>query len=263
MIKNSSRASVHICIIMYRQVFACILILGSTSFAAQLTQISNYGGSARAKPGMSVVLLSSVVSANLVVRWVYVPDQVRTDALVVAIHSCQSSAQKYFQNDKIPWKKGSDAKGYVTVWPSSTTECWDVSSKSSLLHNGGGDSNAIANMITYAISKYKIDPKKVFVTGGSSGGELSQGKCELNVLICSSNDVECPSCHIPRTHHCYIAIFRCASRLLRLGFRSVCRVEQYLLRWPVHLDSPALGRRCTRHESWLQRNKTAYAVLAR
>jgi acetylxylan esterase len=102
---------------------------------------------------------------------VYVPDQVKSDALVVAIHSCQSSAQKYFQNDKIPWKKGSDAKGYVTVWPSSTTECWDVSSKSSLSHNGGGDSNAIANMITYAVDKYKIDAKKVFVTGGSSGGE--------------------------------------------------------------------------------------------
>ena len=109
----------------------------------------------------------------LVPRWVYVPDQVKSDALVVAIHSCQSSAQKYFQNDKIPWKKGSDGKGYVTVWPSSTTECWDVSSKSSLSHNGGGDSNAIANMITYAIDKYKIDPKKVYVTGGSSGGMMS------------------------------------------------------------------------------------------
>jgi acetylxylan esterase len=102
-----------------------------------------------------------------------VPDQVKSDALVVAIHSCQSSAQKYFQNSLIPWKKGSDTKGYVTVWPSSTTECWDVSSKASLSHNGGGDSNAIANMITYAIDKYKIDPKKVFVTGGSSGGMMS------------------------------------------------------------------------------------------
>jgi len=110
---------------------------------------------------------------DTLLRWVYVPDQVKSDALVVAIHSCQSSAQKYFQNSLIPWKKGSDSKGYVTVWPSSTTECWDVSSKASLSHNGGGDSNAIANMIIYAIDKYKIDPKKVFVTGGSSGGMMS------------------------------------------------------------------------------------------
>ena len=46
-----------------------------------------------------------------------------------------------------------------------------MSSKASLSHDGGGDSNAIANMIKYAITTYKIDPKKVFVTGGSSGGE--------------------------------------------------------------------------------------------
>jgi acetylxylan esterase len=47
-----------------------------------------------------------------------------------------------------------------------------VSSKASLSHDGGGDSNAIANMIKYAITQYKIDPAKVFVTGGSSGGKL-------------------------------------------------------------------------------------------
>lgn len=105
------------------------------------------------------------------IRWVYVPDSIKTDALVVAIHSCQSSAQKYFANSLIPWHKGSDGKGYVTVWPSSTTECWDVSSKASLTHDGGGDSNAIANMIKYAITQYKINPTKVFVTGGSSGGK--------------------------------------------------------------------------------------------
>lgn len=106
-------------------------------------------------------------------RWVYKPDIINSDALVVAIHSCQSSAEKYFRNSKIPWHQGSDRKGYVTVWPSSTTECWDVSSKASLSHNGGGDSNAIANMIKYAIATYNINPKKVYVTGGSSGGELA------------------------------------------------------------------------------------------
>lgn len=58
------------------------------------------------------------------------------------------------------------------MWPSSTTECWDVSSKASLTHDGGGDSNAIANMIKYAVATYQIDPMKVFVTGGSSGGEF-------------------------------------------------------------------------------------------
>lgn len=93
--------------------------------------------------------------------------------LVVVIHSCSSSAQQYFQNSLIPWHKGSDSKGYITIWPSSPNSgtCWDVSSKATLTHNGGGDSQAIANMIAYGISQYKGDPTRVFVTGGSSGGE--------------------------------------------------------------------------------------------
>ena len=106
-------------------------------------------------------------------RYIYVPDKVVANPpLVVVIHSCQSTAQSYFQNSKIPWKGGSDKKGYITVWPSSphSGTCWDVSSKSSLSHDGGGDTQAISNMILYAIDKYKVDPARVYVTGGSSGG---------------------------------------------------------------------------------------------
>lgn len=175
------------------------------------------------------------------VRWVYVPDQVKSDALVVAIHSCQSSAQKYFQNSKIPWKQGSDGKGYVTVWPSSTTECWDVSSKSSLSHNGGGDSNAIANMITYAIEKYKIDPKKVFVTGGSSGGRFSSSSMSARMSDSFRHDVKRASCHLSRAHFCCIAVLGCPSRLLCFSFRRVCCMEQHLLRRPINLDGTTLG----------------------
>lgn len=94
---------------------------------------------------------------------------------MVVIHSCQSTAQSYFGNSKIPWKQGSDKKGYITVWPSSPNSgtCWDVSSKRSLSHLGGGDSQAIANMILYAIKTYDADPARVYVTGGSSGGMMS------------------------------------------------------------------------------------------
>ncbi len=126
--------------------------------AAQLTQV-NYPNNATSKVQM----------------YVYVPDNVvAKPPLVVVIHSCQSTAQTYFRNNKIPWKQGSDKKGYITVWPSSphSGTCWDVSSKASLSHGGGGDSQAIANMVLFAIDKYKADPAKVFVTGGSSGGML-------------------------------------------------------------------------------------------
>jgi len=46
-----------------------------------------------------------------------------------------------------------------------------VSSKQTLSHGGGGDTQAISNMILYAIEQYKVDPARVYVTGGSSGGK--------------------------------------------------------------------------------------------
>lgn len=104
------------------------------------------------------------------------PDKVVANPpLVVVIHSCQSTAQSYSQNSKIPWKQGSDKKGYITIWPSSphSGTCWDVSSKQTLTHGGGGDTQAIANMITYGITQYKADKARVFVTGGSSGAMMS------------------------------------------------------------------------------------------
>ncbi|KAI0158587.1 acetylxylan esterase-like protein 1 precursor [Pestalotiopsis sp. NC0098] len=135
-------------------------LLASCASAASLTQVSNYNNNATSKAQM----------------WVYVPDKVVANPpLVVVIHSCQSTAQSYFSNSKIPWKQGSDKKGYITVWPSSPNSgtCWDVSSKRSLSHLGGGDSQAIANMILYALDKYQADPARVYVTGGSSGAMMS------------------------------------------------------------------------------------------
>ncbi|KAI1766839.1 carbohydrate esterase family 1 protein [Hypoxylon sp. FL1150] len=139
---------------------ASTALVASTAWAASLTQVPNYNNNATSKAQM----------------YVYIPDNVVANPpLVVVIHSCQSNAQSYFQNSAIPWRKGSDGKGYITVWPSSPNSgtCWDVSSKQSLSHLGGGDSQAIANMIAYAIATYGADPERVYVTGGSSGAMMS------------------------------------------------------------------------------------------
>ncbi|KAG9229893.1 Alpha/Beta hydrolase protein [Amylocarpus encephaloides] len=144
---------------MHSSTLMNVLVLPCLASAAALTKVANYGGSATRSE-----------------MWVYVPDNVKPNpALVVAIHSCQSSGPSYFNNAKIPWKQGSDAGGYITIWPSSPNSggCWDVSSKKSLTRDGGGDSTAIANMIKYAIPQYKVDPTRVYVTGGSSGAMMS------------------------------------------------------------------------------------------
>jgi len=52
--------------------------------------------------------------------------------------------------------------------------CWDVSSKKSQTHDGGGDTHAIAQMVRYALTQYKANPNRVYATGDSSGGMMTQ-----------------------------------------------------------------------------------------
>ncbi|KAE8391653.1 putative acetyl xylan esterase [Aspergillus alliaceus] len=85
--------------------------------------------------------------------YIYVPKNLATKpGIVVAIHQC-----------------------FIVIYPQSpySGTCWDVSSQSALKHNGGGDSNSIANMVTWTISQYNADTSKVFVTGSSSGAMMT------------------------------------------------------------------------------------------
>ncbi|KAL9079786.1 MAG: hypothetical protein Q9157_001358 [Trypethelium eluteriae] len=106
--------------------------------------------------------------------YVYVPtNRVAKPPIIVAIHYCTGTAQAYFSGS--PYAQLADQYGFIVIYPSSpySGTCWDVSSKSALTHNGGGDSNAIANMVTYALSQYNGDATKVFVTGSSSGAMMT------------------------------------------------------------------------------------------
>src|SRR3569833_1461246 len=54
-------------------------------------------------------------ATSKVEMYIYVPDKVvEKPPLVVVIHSCKSTAESYIRNNKIPWKQGSDKKGYIT-----------------------------------------------------------------------------------------------------------------------------------------------------
>ncbi|KAH8676597.1 Alpha/Beta hydrolase protein [Tricladium varicosporioides] len=59
----------------------------------------------------------------------------------------------------------------------SSGGCWDVASKASLTHNGGGDSQTIINMVKYAVDNYGGGPDRVYATGTSSGAMIA------NVLV--------------------------------------------------------------------------------
>jgi acetylxylan esterase len=48
-----------------------------------------------------------------------------------------------------------------------------VSSTASLIHSGGGDSQTIINMVTYAINNYGGDANRVYAMGTSSGAMMT------------------------------------------------------------------------------------------
>ena len=112
--------------------------------------------------------------------YIYVPTNLASKpAIVVAIHYCTGTAQAYYTGS--PYAKLADQYGFIVIFPQSpySGTCWDVSSKSALSHNGGGDSNSIANMVTYTISTYHADASRVFVTGSSSGAMMTVSSSPL------------------------------------------------------------------------------------
>ncbi|KAK2035895.1 PHB depolymerase family esterase [Colletotrichum somersetense] len=138
-------------------VIVSALGLAASAAAASLQQVTNFG--------------SNPTNTKM---FIYVPDKVASNpAILVAIHYCTGTAKAYFSGT--PYKSLADQKGFIVIYPESpySGTCWDVSSKATLTHNGGGNSNSIANMVTYALDKYKADKSKVFVTGSSSGAMMT------------------------------------------------------------------------------------------
>lgn len=109
----------------------------------------------------------------------YVPDTPTSPApLLVYPHWCHGTATDAF-NAK-PWRSLADDLGFLAIYPSSpwtADYCWDVSSPETLTHDGGGDALGIASMVRWTLEEHDVDPDRVFVTGVSSGGMMT------NVLL--------------------------------------------------------------------------------
>ena len=131
--------------------------------AAALTQV------ARATWAGSVQLPSYIG------MYIYVPDKLAAKPpIMVSSHSCGSTASGQMNN--IPMiKAAADANGFILILPDNPGQnCWDVGSTKSLTHDGGGDTQAVAQMVKYTLSKYNADPARVYAMGGSSGAMMTQ-----------------------------------------------------------------------------------------
>ncbi|KAK3393517.1 Alpha/Beta hydrolase protein [Podospora didyma] len=140
-----------------------LLALASFSRAAEiikraaLTQVSSFGANTSGTK-----------------MYIYVPDMLAANPpIIVAIHYCSGTASAYYSGS--PYARLADQHGFIVIYPESpySGTCWDVSSTAALTHDGGADSNSIANMVTWTIAQYKADSSRVFVTGLSSGGMMT------------------------------------------------------------------------------------------
>src|SRR6185369_13422765 len=68
-----------------------------------------------------------------------------------------------------------DKNGFIMILPDNPNQnCWDVGTSQALTHNGGSDTQAVVQMVKYALTKYNGDPARVYAMGGSSGAMMTQ-----------------------------------------------------------------------------------------
>jgi acetylxylan esterase len=136
-----------------------MLFVAAPAQAASLQQVTS--GWASGVPGY-------------VSMYIYVPDQLApSPPIVVASHFCGGSANAMFNNAS-SIVTVANQRGFIMIFPQTTNNCWDVGSPQSLTHDGGGDTQAIAEMVKYTITKYSADAGRVYAMGVSSGAMMTE-----------------------------------------------------------------------------------------
>ncbi|GAB3848047.1 PHB depolymerase family esterase [Dactylosporangium cerinum] len=146
---------------------AGITLIASPAAAATLTEVTNFGTN----------------PTNLRMH-LYVPNTVAArPAVVVAVHYCTGSGPAFYSGTE--FASLADRYGFIVVYPSATRSgnCFDVSSPEALRRGGGSDPVGIMSMVTYVQQHNNADPGRIYVTGASSGGMMT------NVLLGDYPDV--------------------------------------------------------------------------
>jgi len=134
--------------------------------AASLQQVTSWGASG---------------VPTYIAMYIYVPDKLATKPpILVVSHYCSGDAAGVFNEAKSGGiVAAADTNGFIMIFPQNhlpgtTRNCWDVGSSASLTHDGGGDTQAIAQMVKYTITKYGANADRVYATGTSSGAMMTE-----------------------------------------------------------------------------------------
>jgi poly(hydroxyalkanoate) depolymerase family esterase len=135
--------------------------LPSPAAAASLVEVTNFGDN---PGGMRM--------------HVYAPDtRPANPPIVVAMHGCGGSGPGFYSGSE--FASLADRYGFVVIYPSAMQQagfgnCFDTWSAASKRRGGGSDPVSIASMISYVQRTHGGDPNRVYATGSSSGGMMTQ-----------------------------------------------------------------------------------------
>ena len=131
------------------------------AYAASLVEVTNFGSN---PGGMRM--------------HIYVPDtRPANPAIVVAMHGCGGSGPGFYSGSEFATL--ANQYGYIVIYPSAMQEagfghCFDTWSAAAKRRDGGSDPVSIMSMVAYAGTQYGGDQNRVYATGSSSGGMMTQ-----------------------------------------------------------------------------------------
>jgi len=141
-------------------VAALVPMVAGPAAAASLTQVTNFGSN---PGGMEM--------------YVYLPiSRPAAPAVVVPMHGCGGSGPGFYSGSE--FAQLADRYGFIVIYPSAEQQagfgkCFDTWSDAAKHRGGGSDPVSIASMVSYAVQNYHGDPNRVFATGSSSGGMMT------------------------------------------------------------------------------------------
>jgi poly(hydroxyalkanoate) depolymerase family esterase len=142
-------------------VLGFILLMARPTKAASLQLVPNWGASG--------------VPTNLSM-YVYVPDNVVSNPpVLVLLHYWGGTASSVFaQAAGGGIVAAADQYGFIMVVPQRSSDCWDYGSAQALTRDGGGETHGIAQMVRFATTNYHANANRVYVTGDSCGGMMTE-----------------------------------------------------------------------------------------
>ncbi|MDR7275705.1 extracellular catalytic domain type 1 short-chain-length polyhydroxyalkanoate depolymerase [Catenuloplanes atrovinosus] len=108
----------------------------------------------------------------------YVPDRRPANpAIVVAMHGCGGSGPGFYSGSE--FARLADQLGFIVIYPTATQQagfgnCFDTWSAAAKRRGGGSDPVSIVSMVNYVQRQHGGDPNRVYATGSSSGGMMTQ-----------------------------------------------------------------------------------------